>query len=118
VFTAPGLKALRRLELHACEEADAVLERLLEAPLLAHLTALEVSESLLSDAGAALLSRNADRLKHLESLRIDEVPASQAALDALVAQLPQALANRGSGYDSVTHFADLGEVDLLDPGPV
>jgi len=111
LLAAPGFSSLRHLELHALEPADALIERLLEAPLLSRLRSLEVSESLLSDAGVAALTEQADRLKHLQSVRITEVPASQASLEALAARLPSLEAERGSAYDSVAHFVGCGEVD-------
>jgi hypothetical protein len=67
-----ALPALRRLGLRNAAFADELCEPLLRSPLLPQLTTLDLSLGVLSDDGAAILARGADRLAHLERLVVRE----------------------------------------------
>jgi hypothetical protein len=67
-----ALPALRRLGLRNAAFADELCEPLLRSPLLPQLTTLDLSLGVLTDDGAAILARGADRLAHLERLVVRE----------------------------------------------
>jgi hypothetical protein len=78
-----ALPALRRLGLRNTTFADELCEPLLRSPLLPQLTALDLSLGVLTDDGAELLARGADRLAHLERVVVREnclTPAGIARL--------------------------------------
>jgi hypothetical protein len=77
-----------------------VLERLAASALLPRLRTLELSHSLMTDAGLGALT--AERFGHLEAIRLFDVPASQAKLDALAATLK--VEGSHNSVDSVRHF--------------
>lgn len=100
-----ALPALRRLGLRNAAFADELCEPLLASPLLPRLAELDLSLGVLTDAGAEILARGADRLAHLARLSVREnclTPAGVARLAALGPALDAAENDPDFRYVSVS----------------
>ncbi len=111
LFAAPGLGALRRLHLNTIEPADEVLAMMLESPLLPRLTSFELSNSLVTDVGLAILGGAASRFAHLSEIVMDDILATQASVAALTAAGLSIRSERniGIGFTSVRQVVPCGD---------
>jgi hypothetical protein len=87
------LPRLKALGLCNCEVTDALCAAVLESPLLPQLEELSLSMGTMSEAGARVLLRGADRLRHLKSLDVDDNYLGPEVLEELQRALPQTQSN-------------------------
>jgi uncharacterized protein (TIGR02996 family) len=104
---------LRSLSLSNGEDTDALCAAIVESPLLPQLAELAITKSTLTDEGAGRLIAAAGRLKHLESLDIDDNYVSEVAVAAVKRALPQTCSTEqreADEYEGKLHYyAAVGE---------
>jgi hypothetical protein len=96
-----GYPELRDLGVRNSEFTDQIVAALVNAPILSQLERLDLSMGTLTDAGAAVLAANVEKLRHLKKIDVDDNYLSEAGIRTL--------------RDAFGRKVNIGVQDKLDP---
>ncbi|HEU0035731.1 MAG TPA: hypothetical protein VFQ53_34200 [Kofleriaceae bacterium] len=105
ILVGRAMPQLRRLALRNAEFTDALVEWLVDAPILPRLVELDLSMGTLTDAGATVLRTHRARFAHLKRLSVED----NALSPRMIAELPQALPNVVVGKQKRDRYVTVGE---------
>jgi len=112
ILAGTQLPRLEALGLRNCEYTDDICRVLALAPVLAHVTALDLSMGVMTDEGAAALLARRERFAHVRRLDVSDNYLGAAALAALAHIAPGIeLVDRGQKelFDGAQRYVSVGE---------
>jgi uncharacterized protein (TIGR02996 family) len=109
IFAARGLAKLRHLGIVNCEFSESAIQALLDSKLLRQLTSLDLSKGIIAHREIALVTANADKLRHLTAIDVSDNFIDGAQLRALQAVLPNVVSTEQREFETDDDDDDGGD---------